>query len=113
MFKIWIHFQILCILSRLLDTLLYEVLLILGVFSGIHGELDMFDKLEACLWLMAYQLYFPIDCFLVDKEYLRNFDRFVVVMENILISEETQTIFQKQVNNKLNRKCWRFIPLHL
>lgn len=99
------------IFTRLLDTVncVYIVLLIFGVFKSIHGKLGVFDVLEACLWLMAYLLYISTDVFLWDKEFFRNFDKFVVLTENILNADKTQTPFERKVNKKLKWKCWRFI----
>lgn len=108
--EIFTYFRnILYLFTRLLTTVnfVYVLLLSFGVFNSIHGKPSVFDELECFLWLMVYLLYFPIDVFLLDTEYLKNFDGLVDLTKKILNGENK---VEKQASHKILKwKCWRFI----
>ncbi|CAL8121170.1 unnamed protein product [Orchesella dallaii] len=71
-----------------LSKMIYLFLLVLGTFDSIHGPMDIFGYIEACLWFTGMLPYLGSDTFLLSPDFIRNVDKLFVVFEKVF--EETE-----------------------
>lgn len=99
------------ILTRVtgISKLIYQILLIFGCFNWKHGRIDTLGVLEAILWAFGMLPYLGADILLLNREFLRNVDKFYVTMLSIL--EDTSHFLQVTTasRNSASFKTWRFM----
>ncbi|CAL8124536.1 unnamed protein product [Orchesella dallaii] len=68
----------------------YLILLVLGVFQGVHGDMEVFGYIEAFLWIAALSLYGCSDHLFLSKTFRTNLDALQNVIETVLTSSDME-----------------------
>ncbi|CAL8124538.1 unnamed protein product [Orchesella dallaii] len=84
-------------ISRLISFLqiCYLILLVLGVFRGIHGDMEVFGYIEAFLWIAASSFYGCSDYLFFSKTFRTNLEELQNVMEKVLTSSDMEVVAER------------------
>ncbi len=96
------------VLSRILALIYFAhlVFLYLGFYEKYFGKLDVFEKIEAFLWITIYFIYFYTDPLFLDVDFTKAIIQFFELSNNIwkhlknIIPKRTRKGFIRQRNWK-------------